>query len=592
MESSNRLSQEIKKNEELQDQLKSALLTIEELKGENEELKEKNEEFQKKLKGYEKKIEIIEEDKKLLVNSLEKSEIMLLEEKTKACMNYEEIAKLKQIEDSQQQQILDLAQQNSDLMGLNYYSKKVHESVPFYTIHTDSILSLNQDGWSVKSQLENVIPKLEDKMLVVCSIIGSTGSGISWLANQLSGNQLPYGWQNSPNSISLHYINNRDSWFTILESSGLNEPIRACQAKISKLSDSQFYQNDNDEQKILSYQTPYDDSNLLEHLKLLYIIHHTGIILYVVGKFTQIESENILRIKRMIKDIMKTKTAAKSTQLPQLIIIHNFSWLKTVSHVQQEFKKSVGRVFSLEEQALFNNKLKAHENCCLNKSLWKDEFGFTHLITATEKTEAGNYYNPGTLNFLFSKLDCLEIKRKLSFCSSFADFCSQELSNRIGMDLLLKYTPDKSKIIISNKASKINPPQLFYASLSNVVQMKFEPKYSTKVETLNQGQEAVVVVEVELIDSSIDKKSIVQKQGKNYLVIKGLKRQIFDEETKQRENNGKFILNKGTRKEGNYSLNIPLVSSCMKYDKIISEDQGFGVKRFIIYFKKEEEKFL
>ena len=508
-------------------------------------------------------------------------------------------------------------------------SQIIGNKVPFISIHTNSLFALNQNGWKIQTQLPKQITKLQSTKFATLAVLGSTGSGKSWFANQLSSgatsissSQLPFGWQHNPNSISLYYIRcqpgpeeaEEDGWFGILDSSGWNEPLRANKKEIldfvAHLLKENDYHNGHSSSlrnQMETYRALYDDSKLLEKLKLCYMLKTAGIIVFVISKLTQTELEKIHTVNLLLKQLSSTETAQSNSKIqksvPQVIIVHNFDWIKRIDDVKHQIDSTLKKTFKLEEQPLFNSPEELKDEVInVNKNLFKDEFGTTHLIMAAQDSEAGKYYNPGPLKFILLKLNTLENKKALSFCESFAQFCTEELNKLIpNRSLSLQYISeddDASRMILNDKSSTIRPKDLFYADEYNVLghDGKFQPKYSTKVERSSDGKEARVTVELDLLDSVIEKKSLHLKDGRYYLLLSGKRKEIFSEEDVIRESEGKIELKKGSREDGSYFLQIPLlVDSEMERKKdtsIIFEEVCPGVKKFVIEFEKSEEILL
>mgnify|MGYP000874438292 FL=1 len=465
------------------------------------------------------------------------------------------------------------------LKRLQVYSpiEKIDQEIPYLSINTESIKSLSQEGWKISSQHKDRVLSIQNSKVALVSIIGEIGSGKSWVAGQLNFNR---GWRNPPKSLSIHYAcRSEGNWFGTLISSAWNEPIKP---REKPLSTTDPQQNSNS-QLMEIYKELTDDSKLIENLILSYLIGSGHLILLVIEQLTQSELEKIQVVKRLIRNSQKN---------PRLIIMHNFKQISKREHMEKKINNCLRKIFQFEEQPLFNDTKTLDGEGDIHKNLFKDEFGIIHLVTAAESTPAGEFYNRGPFKFLLSKIDMLENKETFSFCENFVEYCNTRLINLAGVDFALKCIDDK--IFATNKQAKITPSALNYSA--NVFsQGEFDPKYSTKLEWLSGGDEARVIVEIEVLDSMIEKKALRVIEGYHYLTVAGTRKEIFSEEEKQKGNEGKMLLTKGTRREGNYVLDIRLIGVFMdrKPDlEVQEEDSEFGIKRITVEFVKPKEQMI
>lgn len=471
-------------------------------------------------------------------------------------------------------------------------SKEIKSSVPFLSIKLNSLFQLKKQGWKVQSQCPEKILELEKTKLPVVSILGSTGSGKSWVANKLSSDQLSVGWQENSNSITLHYVPTEGGWFNLLDSSGWDEPIHLKSKELVDALPSSLQTNEENVSSINHqmrlHQILKDDAVLIERLKLFYMLRNADIILLVVSKLTDSEISRIAEVKSYLRELSNS-----SNSHPQMIIIHNLNWIYRIEEAQKLIENSLNQVFSLEEAPFFNTKTEMNGDVNINKNLFKDEAKFTHLIMAVEGSEAGNYYNPGAIKFLESKLNVLENKKMMPFCRSFAEFCSKELNRMIGTDLSVQYV-ENARIVATNKDSEILTSSLFHASgcesIIHEPRGEFKPKYSTKATRVSNGSEAHVTVEVEVLDSVIREKAVVFKDGLPYLKIRGTKKEAFSQKEIMKADERTVELN-SNRQEGDYLLVIPLLDESMelkKDAKIEIEDVAPGIKQIRLKFQTPE----
>ena len=368
------------------------------------------------------------------------------------------------------QQIQDLAAQverfedtmdakaNMDqLLTLYHPSKAISNDIPYQSVQIRSLFELKQKGWKVRSQLREKIQELRAYNVPILSVVGGTGNGKSWFASQLSSKRLPFGWQHDPHSISSYYVPHEGRWFNILDASGWDELSRANENGIVDLISASLELSGNGQQGIDVHKVLRDDSRLIEDLKLFYMLKNANIVVFVSSKLTESDIERLYTAQRLLAEVKKQNGLERA--LPEVVMVHNFSWLGLIADVEELIKASLQSAFHLEKQDLFSDAENLNFNG--NKACFRDQYGVTHLVIAAENTEAGNYYNTGAIRFLLSRVHELENDKEWSFCESFAEFCNNELKKALHHDFSLRFVPDDSFISATSNTSKIFTPNTF-----------------------------------------------------------------------------------------------------------------------------------
>lgn len=501
-------------------------------------------------------------------------------------------------------QIQKVGSLEKELHSLKYpvYSHELDaKDVPFVSIQANTLLALsNQIGWKVSRNLPEKLNTLETSKIAVASIIGTSGSGVLWVANQLSNGRLSYGWQHNPYSISLSYILTEcGGCFGILESSGYSAPVRAFDKDVRKLlqptsleenkSNHMISKRKTDDAGLMArdiiddYQLLDNDSRIIEDMNLLYSLKQGGIILLVVGRLSKTEEDHIAKVHSMLK-AQATKHANSQKQnmsVSHLIVVHNLHWIKTISQAEKEIHILKASSF-VEEQPLYNDMSKVSHS--KNKCLWKDKFGLTHLIMASDHSEAGDFYNLSTIEFLLGKINVMENKECVQLAKSYAEFCNQKLTSLLGENVEVQL--DKERII-ARQFSKINQTKLMY----NVDYMVFDkegfkPKYSMQIIDLEGGQKRVIVI-IDVLDSELTEKRFKWINGWLNLILVG-NRDIIKNEKKCKE--AEYL--KCTKEDGSFRLEIKLLKKMEIVKHEIDEKEIPGAMKVVIDFKPEEEIFL
>ena len=274
------------------------------------------------------------------------------------------------------------------------------------------------------------------------------------------------------------------------------------------------------------------------------ILYLSDMFVIVVGKLTFNEQKLINRIKHIMETINNEKKG-------QVFIIHNLLNFQKKAQVEEHIKNTLMNVisFNLRKQCDFNRK-KENKNCYYYVENEKKKTTF-HLIMAKEGTEAGDYYNDFTYEFLKDKFTNFTERKDLSIIKEvkdrFVEWSKDLLEERIESDNIEiteeNQIPKKYIFKPTEKKNKINPKACFSDELGFFFYRNsgYEPSYSYYIEDDKYFTIKLEIpgnVEFEEAYASVDLKEIF---------ISGKK--ICDDESKK-------IL-KTTRLFGKFNLQIP-----------------------------------
>ena len=122
-----------------------------------------------------------------------------------------------------------------------------------------------------------------------------------------------------------------------------------------------------------------------------YIIFNSDILLLVVGIMTYSEQKLLNKIKRDIEKFKINKT---------LFIIHNLKTYTTKKQVQEYIKKNLKKSLTFELKKGHKISTKKEDSSGIYYFEKNSEPKIFHLIFANEGSEAGDYYNNFTLEFI------------------------------------------------------------------------------------------------------------------------------------------------------------------------------------------------
>ncbi|KAL4432054.1 hypothetical protein ABPG74_017790 [Tetrahymena malaccensis] len=257
-----------------------------------------------------------------------------------------------------------------------------------------------------------------------CAIIGFQGvknRGKTFLLNQLSDEKFPSAFYESTLGISAKVDIKDCSTKIYLDSEGVQKP--------AKFNWNEAYKNkkknqkkDEDEAKFLSQMQEqviqsFFDIKATEQLQQEFLLQSCEIVIIVVGMLS-------IEDQKLISSIIDRKLSC------QIIVVHNYKEIKQIEHVENHIKNSLMYQFPLSNHS---PDLKLPTNKNQNKIAYIDSRykNVVHIIFANNKSEAGDYYNQFSLEYIRQKIQLHS--RNKSFCISekFVKFLNDYLPNYI-----------------------------------------------------------------------------------------------------------------------------------------------------------------
>ena len=287
---------------------------------------------------------------------------------------------------------------------------------------------MKPEGWPIKWNLKRkeIIEKIKNEKLLKVGVLGNGNVGKSFLLSRLFNVKIPSGYSVITEGLSLKF--NEKEFYTILDSAGLQTPLIKNEEILSDEDKNENESNKN-EQKRKKYENLYKDKTQTENFIQNLIIYESDMLLIIVGKLAFNEQRLINKIKKEIESGPNdNKTSNK-----KIYIIHNLMNFQTKKQVEDHIKDTVlkSASFNIEKMKYVddpkrqNNEKKdenenqnenqnknqnENQNGNNNKNNFKkvedfyvendNEIQVFHLFMAREGTEAGDYYNDFTYQFL------------------------------------------------------------------------------------------------------------------------------------------------------------------------------------------------
>ena len=295
-------------------------------------------------------------------------------------------------------------------------------------ININSIIHIN-NGWKIEmtERGKKKYNDYKDENLIKIGIVGNINKGKSFILSKISKIKLPTGTSISTKGLSIKYpdleggFENRK--FILLDSAGFETPV------LSEENDNQDCEvKDNREEEIMKFRMKARDILVTESFLQSFIISTSDLLLVVIDKLSFSEQKLLNKIKREIKTGKETK---------KIFIIHNLKSYRTKEQVEKYIKEILKKsaTFSLIEGGNITadtNKVKT--GLFFTEANQKDLSVF-HLLFAADQSEAGDYYNQYTIDFIEGQYNNDWKKRKFDVIeevkSKFSEYSKRYLEQKI-----------------------------------------------------------------------------------------------------------------------------------------------------------------
>ena len=470
--------------------------------------------------------------------------------------------------------------------------------VDFYDVIVDikSIRDIS-NGWKIKmnDKGKKNYEEKQKQIFIKIGVIGNANKGKSFILSKISKTYLPSGSSIRTEGLSIKYPDlkeNKNKKIILLDSAGFETPVLRDKIVVNDQKeddddnfniikdnenldnlDNKIEEDNNNEEnnkkqednqkeivneieggnnKENNKKRKYDVSikggfieksreKLITELFLQdYIIKKSDILLVVVGILTYSEQKLINKIKLLQKKNSK-----------QLFIIHNLMTFTLIEQVDKYIKDYLlnSATFILEEGL----NAKTIEESVKGKYFYEkntDQQIF-HLIYANEGSEAGEYYNNSTLQFIENSYQNITNPEKFDVIDTikkeFIDL-SKEIFEKMEKNITMDDFEKSTKLIKLNNHINLTLKKCFIDELgfSNLKSNEFEPKYNC----YQKEDKYIVKIECPGNFSKINC-SLKENGGYKFLSVIGEKRP--DKDPKNINDNVYT-----SREYGNFSIDIPI----------------------------------
>ena len=165
-----------------------------------------------------------------------------------------------------------------------------------------------------------------------------------------------------------------------------------------------------------------DDKRLIHDMHQRFLIEISDIIILVVNKMSfqdQLLMYHILDLLNQKRAIDKLENKQNSSFL---IILHNFANLKTIESVEDYIVKDILNGKENITQKMFSNNIK-------KRQFISDDPNITQLVMANKYSEAGEFYNKSTIEFIRNKIKYHNVIKNADITMKFFDFLKKNIHN-------------------------------------------------------------------------------------------------------------------------------------------------------------------
>ena len=250
-------------------------------------------------------------------------------------------------------------------------------------INIDSILALGSSGWEVTFKDRADFERKAKKDTIIIGVAGMYNKGKTWFVNNVASKNFSAGFHVHTSGLSMKYAEYENKAASYLDSAGFETPITFFNNR------EELPANATSEEITSFHQIKIKDRHLTEHFLQSFIFEKADIIVIVVGHLSFSD-------QKLINKILSQR--GKSNK--EIFILHNYFEIHEIKHVNELIERDIYgsfdvKVVPLEISKELSEKGYYHQEIYLNKQF----HNVRHLVTASEGSPAGDYFNPPVFDF-------------------------------------------------------------------------------------------------------------------------------------------------------------------------------------------------
>ena len=309
--------------------------------------------------------------------------------------------------------------------------------------------------------------KRKNQDAIIVGVIGNANKGKSYILSKISNEELPRGYSVTTKGISVKYPKIENKSLIVLDSAGSEAPL------INSNMENKNLSNNNSDIELVTEIAR--DKIATENFIQEFIYFYSDILIVIVGQLTNDDQKLINRIKSINRN--------KKT----IFIIHNLMFIETIKNVETIIENIIKK--SITFNKLIEIKMINIVDDTKNQNYYlesKDKINIVHLIMAREGSEAGNYYNNSTIQFLRKQIKSFTNVNSFDIIETFKSYLSIASGTYMEKPIEIeniKYEEKEKKFIIKSK-DKITFKKCYVdeMGISNFFGNIIEPPYDYKID--------------------------------------------------------------------------------------------------------------
>ena len=487
----------------------------------------------------------------------------------------------------------------------------------------DSLENLKTNGWQLEfsEKGKETYEKRKNEKSTVVSVIGNKNKGKSFILTKLSNIEIPDGFNITTKGLSIIYPKIENKNIIFLDTAGFEIPL--CENEEFKFTtdnkqykelEEQMSKEDKEKDKfsIKNYLTEEEyitqtikftrDRQNTDYFLQKFILNSADILLCIVNQLNLSDHKFLNRIQEENKD-------------KKIFVIHNLKTIKKKDDVKNYIDDCLLKLVTskLEEGTYIEipgekKKEKEHNNLYYRQVFEKEEDNNSreviHLFMANDKSEAGEFYNDSTLEFIkfqiinFTNLKSFPIIDKVKqFLFDHSEEFFNDPLEKIE-DLKEINENDNSYLKYTNKEKPYELKECLVDELGNAnfIQSNYKPSYrayKVKYKDEKSGESIKLVIDIEISGEIKDVNDLYPKKdnknGQNIITISG-KRELKKIKTKSfiADNKSNYFDNENSM----FNLRIYIPNEQGIIEKLYKRqfDENKGLYRFIYNIKEKNDE--
>ena len=407
-------------------------------------------------------------------------------------------------------------------------------------IDINAMKSLLDKGWEEEftDKGKQRYEEKKNKPSVVVSVIGNQNKGKSWILGKISGEEIPKGYAVKTKGLSIIYPTIDKQNIILLDTAGFETPLVENDVyKLSKKKDELSEKEYLDEVTDLA-----KDRQMTEYFLQRFVLTQANILLVLVGQLTYTDQKFLNRIKKECGD-------------KRIFIIHNLKNLEKIDQVKEYIMDTLklSLTFKLKENnMIIFDDITEEEKKKHNYIYYTEEFNdddddnnqvqqdIVHLIMAKEGTEAGDYYNKTTIDYIKNQIVVFVGIKKFPIEEKIKEFLF-----KVSKDIMEDPIDKEDRIVIEGNYISLTPDEgkefklkkclIDELGMNLFVGTKYKPKYRYFIKT-NEKNQKMFVIQFAMNGAVQDLRCKVNVSGEYYFfTISGKKSTNTQKQTEKSE---------------------------------------------------------